>query len=209
MRSRRSAGFICKVCVEFIDQRYGIIFTREPGTHCRRKWTVTEKNSVSLNRMKKSILFFFLILTISCAVTAQVKVYKGTSSYTSDVICTVEDGNVYKKTSSYTSDILCHVAKNRVYKGNSNYTGDVIYTVADGKVYKGTSSYTSDIEFTIKDGKVFKGTSSYTSDILATIEDGRVYSGTSSYTSDIQFTIHGNLTIEEFVAVWYAVKYCY
>ena len=94
-------------------------------------------------------------------------------------------------------------------KGIPTIPADVIYTITDGKVYKGTSSYTSEIEFTIKDSKIYKGTSSYTSDILATIEDKKVYSGTSSYTSDIVFTIKGNLTIEEFVAVWYAVKYCY
>jgi hypothetical protein len=37
----------------------------------------------------------------------------------------------------------------------------------------------------------------------------KVYKGTSSYTPDIEFTIHGNLTVEEFVAVWYTVKYRY
>ncbi|MEI8005202.1 MAG: hypothetical protein WCI48_03275 [Bacteroidota bacterium] len=44
---------------------------------------------------------------------------------------------------------------------------------------------------------------------MATLKNGKVYSGTSSFTSDIEFTIAGDLTIEEFVAVWYAVKYCY
>jgi hypothetical protein len=57
--------------------------------------------------------------------------------------------------------------------------------------------------------KIPTGTSSNTSGILATIWDSKVYNGTSSYTSDIEFTIDGNLTIEEFAAVWYAVKYCY
>jgi hypothetical protein len=62
---------------------------------------------------------------------------------------------------------------------------------------------------TIRDGKVYKGTSTYTSDVLATITDGKVYSGTSTYTRDIEFTINGNVTIEEFVAIWYSVKYNY
>ena len=35
-----------------------------------------------------------------------VKVYRGTSSFTSDVLCTVRDGKVYKNTSFFTSDIL-------------------------------------------------------------------------------------------------------
>ena len=59
----------------------------------------------------------------------------------------------------------------------------------------------------IRDGKIYKGNSSYSSDVIANLKDGKVYSGTSSYSSDIQFSYDGNLTIEEFVAVWHAVKY--
>ena len=75
------------------------------------------------------------------------------------------------------------------------------------KVYKGTGSYSSDIIMTIRDGKIFKGTSTYNSDVIANVKDGKVYSGTSSYNSDVEFSFDGNLTIEEFVAVWHAVKY--
>ena len=57
--------------------------------------------------------------------------------------------------------------------------------------------------------KIPAGTSSCTGDILATIWDLKVYNGTSSCTSDLEFTFDGNLTIDEFAAVWYAVKYCY
>jgi hypothetical protein len=57
--------------------------------------------------------------------------------------------------------------------------------------------------------KVYKGTSTYTSDVICTVADGKVYKKTSSYTSDIEFTIDGKLTVEEFVAVWYIVKYYY
>jgi hypothetical protein len=57
--------------------------------------------------------------------------------------------------------------------------------------------------------RVYKGTSRYTSDVICKVDDGRVYKKTSIYTSDIEFTIDDNLTNEEFVAVWYAVKYCY
>ena len=40
-----------------------------------------------------------------------------------------------------------------------------------------------------------------------TVRDGDVYDGCSSYRSDIRFTLDGNLTLEEFVAVWYVVMY--
>jgi hypothetical protein len=36
-----------------------------------------------------------------------------------------------------------------------------------------------------------------------------IYKGTSSYTSDILFPIKGDLTMEEFVAVWWVVNYSY
>ena len=58
---------------------------------------------------------------------------------------------------------------------------------------------------TIRDGIIYKGKGVYRTDILATVKDGKVYSGTSSYDSDILFTVDGNLTLEEFVAVWYSV----
>jgi hypothetical protein len=61
----------------------------------------------------------------------------------------------------------------------------------------------------IANGKIYDGTSNYTSDILANINKGRVYRGTSNYTSDMQFHFDGPLTIEEFVAVYFAVKYIF
>ena len=158
--------------------------------------------------MKQFILLATMLLTFSL-VNAQTKVYKGTSSYSSDVICNLNNSKVYKKTSSYSSDVICNVSGSKVYKGTSSYSSDVLYNVSDGKVYKGTSSYSSDIVMTIKDGKIYKGTSTYSSDVIATIKDGKVYTGNSSYSSDIQFSIDGNVTIVEFVAIWYAVKYSY
>ena len=100
-------------------------------------------------------------------------------------------------------------AQATIYKGTSSYSSDVIYTVEEGNVYRGTSSYTSDIVFTIRDSKIYKGTSTYTSDILAHIENNKVYNEDSNYSSDILFTIKGDLTITEFVAVWWVVNYVY
>jgi hypothetical protein len=62
---------------------------------------------------------------------------------------------------------------------------------------------------TFRDGRIYRGTSNYNSDILATVRDGKVFNGTSSYTSDIRFTIDGNLTREEFTAVWHTVLYAW
>ena len=149
----------------------------------------------------------FLALFLATASAPEVKVYKGTSSYLSDILYTVRGGKVYKGRSNYTSDIRCTIRGHEIYKGTGNYRSDVLYTVRDGKVYKGTSQYISDILLTVRDGKVYRGTSTYTSDILATVRDGKVYKGTSMFTSDILFTLGGPLTLEEFVAVWHAVMY--
>jgi hypothetical protein len=151
--------------------------------------------------------FILALCLVNCSATrAQATIYRGTSSYTSDILCHVKDGKVYLKNSSYTSDIACHISNDRIYKGTSSYTSDILYTIKDGKVYRGTSSYTSDIVMTIRDSKIYKGTSTYTSYILANIIDGKVYDKTSSYTCDILFTIKGDLTIEELVGVWWMVK---
>ena len=55
--------------------------------------------------------------------------------------------------------------------------------------------------------KVYKENSSYSSDVICNIKKGRVYKKSSSYSSDVLFNFDGQLSIEEFVAVWYAYKY--
>ena len=99
-----------------------------------------------MSRISTTLLLFFFSL-FAYAGDMDVKVYKGTSRYNSDVICTVRDGKVFKKTSVYQSDVVCSVRKDQVFKGNSPYRSDILYTIRDGKVYKGTSVYFSDIRF--------------------------------------------------------------
>ena len=61
----------------------------------------------------------------------------------------------------------------------------------------------------IRDGKIYIGNSNYQSDVIANVKDGKVFAGTSNYSNDIEFSIDGMVTIEEFVAIWYAVKYVF
>ena len=150
-------------------------------------------------------IFFLLAPSAAGADGGVVKVFKGTGRYRSDIICTVRDSKIYKGTSVYYSDIFCTVKGDKIFKGTSPYRTDIMYTIKDGKVYEGTSVYESDVVMTIRDGIIYKGKGVYRTDILATVKDGKVYSGTSSYDSDILFTVDGNLTLEEFVAVWYSV----
>lgn len=58
--------------------------------------------------MKKLLISLLLLVPILLrARDGDVRVYSGTSTYTSDVVCTVREGRVYAGTSSYTSDIIC------------------------------------------------------------------------------------------------------
>ncbi len=56
-----------------------------------------------MNSRKVLIAMLFCFAFISAS--AQVKVYKGNSSYSSDVICTLRGDKVYKGNSSYSSDL--------------------------------------------------------------------------------------------------------
>jgi hypothetical protein len=42
---------------------------------------------------------------------------------------TIRDGKIYRGTSSYTSDILAHYEDGRVYDKTSGYTSDILFTV--------------------------------------------------------------------------------
>ena len=55
--------------------------------------------------------------------------------------------------------------------------------------------------------KVYKGNSSSYSDVILNISSGKIYKGNSSSYSDTKFNIDGAITLEEFVAVWFAVNY--
>ena len=111
--------------------------------------------------MKKIIaIFLTLILGAMGEVWAfsgvTVKVYRGNSSYSGDVICNIKDGVVYRKSSSYSGDILCRISRDgKLYKGNSTYSGDIVANIRDGKLYEKNSSYSGDIIINIRNNRVY------------------------------------------------------
>ena len=106
--------------------------------------------------MKKLLISLLLLVPILLrARDGDVRVYSGTSTYISDVVCTVREGRDGRES--------------RVYRGTSSYTSDVLFTIRDDRVYAGTSSYTSDVVCTVRNGRVYAGNSSYTSDVLFTV----------------------------------------
>ena len=58
--------------------------------------------------MKKTILFILTLLT-SLSTMGQTQLFRGKSSYSSDILYTVKNGYVYRGKSNYTSDILYSV----------------------------------------------------------------------------------------------------
>ena len=59
-------------------------------------------------------MLLFLALFLAASAGPEVKVFKGTSRYNSDILATVRDGKVYKGRSNYTSDIVCTIRAHEV-----------------------------------------------------------------------------------------------
>jgi hypothetical protein len=154
-----------------------------------------------LSYMKKLFITTLLFCT-TFTMLAQVNIYQGNSTYRIDLVCNVQDGKVYKGDSNFRLDVIFTIKDSKIYKGNFTFIKDIVATVKNGRVYKGNSFFQGDILFNIKDGYIYKGDSISSFDIIATIEDGKVYQGRTTFRSDILFTIDGELTLEEFVAIW-------
>ena len=123
--------------------------------------------------MKKNLLVLVTLLAISLSTAAQSRLYRGNSTYSSDIVLTFDGKYVYSGKSSYSSDIILTFDGKYIYSGKSTYSSDAIATF-DGKyVYKGRSTYSSDVLFTYDGRHIYKGRSTYSSDILYTVK-GRV-----------------------------------
>ena len=81
----------------------------------------------------KKITGLMLMLMLSAMVCAQSHIYRGNSTYTSNILYTFDGKHVYKGNSTYTSNILYTFDGEHLYKGNSTYTSNIIRTV-DGSV---------------------------------------------------------------------------
>ena len=135
-----------------------------------------------------------------------VRIFKGNSHYSSDILFSVSKGKIYKGRSPYSSDVVCTVDGDKIRKGNSPYSSDILFTIKGDNIYKGRSSYSSDIVANFRGDKLHRGTSPYSSDILVNIgDDGKIYSGRSRYSSDVIASCMGGISREELVAVLYCL----
>ena len=58
--------------------------------------------------------FIFTVLTM---INASVKGYKGSSRYTSDMWCNLQNDKVCKKNATNASDIICNIKGNKLARG--------------------------------------------------------------------------------------------
>lgn len=143
--------------------------------------------------MRKFLLILLALIPL-CGFS-QSKVYRGNSTYSSDVLYTWDGKHLYRGNSTYSSDILFTWDGKHLYQGNSTYSSDVLATW-DGKyIYRGRSNYSSDVVLTWDGFRLYRGRSTYSSDTLYTIDAKYVYPGRSTYSSDILLTVSGRIPI--------------
>ena len=77
--------------------------------------------------MKRVLTIIFILLPM--VVAAQSKMYRGNSTYISDILCTYDGKYLYNGNSTYSSDIVLTYDGRHVYDGRSTYSSDILYTI--------------------------------------------------------------------------------
>ena len=75
--------------------------------------------------MKKYLLILLSIFSVN--LMANTYIYKGTSSYRSDIRFTWDGKHLYTGTSQYRSDIICSYDGEYIYKDTSTYRSDILF----------------------------------------------------------------------------------
>lgn len=77
--------------------------------------------------MRQFLLLVAFIGFLASTVQAQTKVYKGSSTFDSDIVMTIENGNVYKGNSTFYYDVLTTIADKSVYSESSTFYNNMIF----------------------------------------------------------------------------------
>ena len=166
-----------------------------------------QKNVITLHfvfvhtTMKKFSFLLFLFLLASSMAHAVTYVYKGRSTYSSDILFTWDGKYLYAGRSTYSSDVILTFDGKYIYAGRSTYSSDILGTWDGQYFYDDRSTYSSDILCTWDGKYVYKGRSTYSSDVLYTYDRQYVYSGRSTYSSDIILTVEGSLPIAVLIVI--------
>ena len=78
--------------------------------------------------MKKFSFLLFLFLLVSSMAHAVTYVYKGRSTYSSDILFTWDGKYLYAGRSTYSSDVILTFDGKYIYAGRSTYSSDILGT---------------------------------------------------------------------------------
>ena len=78
--------------------------------------------------MKRAL--FLALLIVPLLAVAQSRIYKGCSTYSSDILYTYDGKYLYCGNCTYGSDALYTFDGKHIYRGNSTYGSDALYTVS-------------------------------------------------------------------------------
>lgn len=81
---------------------------------------------------KKMVAVAVLLLT-TCSLAQAAYIYRGNSTYSSDILYTYDGLYLYRGRSTYSSDILYTYYRGHVYHGRSTYSSDIVCTT-DGHI---------------------------------------------------------------------------
>ena len=154
----------------------------------------TQETMKHISDIAKMVAVAVLLLT-TCSLAQAAYIYRGNSTYSSDILYTYDGRYLYRGRSTYSSDILYTYYRGHVYHGRSTYSSDIVCTWDLRYVYRGNSTYSSDIVCTWDGRYLYRGRSTYSSDIVYTYCNGHVYQGRSTYSSDIVCTTDGHIPI--------------
>ena len=101
----------------------------------------------NLEAMKR--LLIFLLLLLPFVAEAQSRLYKGNSTYSSDILYTYDGKHLYAGSSTYSGDTLFTCDGKYLYVGCSTYTTHTLCTITRKHIYRGRSSYSGDILYTM------------------------------------------------------------
>ena len=78
--------------------------------------------------MKKTLIMLVAIIAMATQSHAVSHLYRGNSTYTSDIIATWDGRYLYRGNSTYSSDILLTYDGKYLYAGRSSYNSDIMGT---------------------------------------------------------------------------------
>ena len=142
--------------------------------------------------MKRFILIILFVFV--SFVSYSQKLYEGTSTFESGVICNVQNGYVYKKTSTMSQDLIYYFDGTYLYKLNgskSHTTNDIVLTYNNGKFYCGKSTMHYDLVCIWYKNRLYGAQSMYESDILFTYSNNKIYLGNSTMHNNIIYNTSG------------------